>query len=138
MRTLHAGLRVADRERSIAFYKALGYEMVGSVPETAIGHLTMLKLPGDEFVSIELVDEPGLTEIDPGTSLSHIAVQVDSMSAILARLADHGIAVEDPRSPDGSPDFLTAKLCDPDGRQIELVQWPPAHAAGLSAADFPA
>jgi lactoylglutathione lyase len=60
MRTVHFGLRVADRERSLAFYAALGYEVVGEVPETDLGHLTMIKLPGDEFVSIELVhDRPG-------------------------------------------------------------------------------
>ena len=33
MRTLHFGLRVADLERSLAFYNAVGYEVVG-VPET--------------------------------------------------------------------------------------------------------
>ena len=55
MRTLHLGLRVADLDRSLAFYTALGYEIVGEVPETDLGHLTMIKLPGDEFVAIELV-----------------------------------------------------------------------------------
>ena len=34
MRTLHFGLRVADLDRSLAFYTAVGYEVVGSVPET--------------------------------------------------------------------------------------------------------
>ena len=33
MRTLHFGLRVADPGRSLAFYTAVGYEVVGSVPE---------------------------------------------------------------------------------------------------------
>ena len=45
MRTLHVGLRVSDRPRSLAFYAALGYEVVGTVPGTEFGHLTMLKLP---------------------------------------------------------------------------------------------
>ena len=49
MRTLHFGLRIADPGRSLAFYTAVGYEVVGSVPETPLGHLTMLKLPGDDF-----------------------------------------------------------------------------------------
>jgi lactoylglutathione lyase len=53
MRTLHVGLRVAELERSLAFYMGLGYEFVGKVPETDFGSLTMLKLPGDEFVSLE-------------------------------------------------------------------------------------
>jgi len=42
MRTLHFGVRVADLDRSLAFYTAIGYEIVGSVPETPLGHLTML------------------------------------------------------------------------------------------------
>ena len=58
MRTLHFGLHVADLERSLAFYTAVGYEVVGEVPETGLRHLTMLKLPDDEFVTIELVHEP--------------------------------------------------------------------------------
>ena len=45
MRTLHFGLRVADRERALRFYAALGYEVVGEVPRTSLGHLTMIKLP---------------------------------------------------------------------------------------------
>ena len=50
MRTLHLGLRVADPKRSIAFYTSIGYEVLGDVPATELGTLTMLKLPGDEFV----------------------------------------------------------------------------------------
>ena len=66
MRTLHIGLRVADLERSLAFYTGLGYEVLGSVPETAFGSLTMLKLPRDEFVTIELVHDPGRGEVGAG------------------------------------------------------------------------
>jgi lactoylglutathione lyase len=51
MQTLHFGLRVADPERSIAFYNSVGYEVLGEVPGTAFGTLTMLKLPADEFVT---------------------------------------------------------------------------------------
>ena len=42
MRTLHFGLRVADLDRSLAFYTAVGYEVIGTVPGTAFGDLTML------------------------------------------------------------------------------------------------
>ena len=58
MRTLHFGLRVADLDRSLAFYRAVGYEVIGSVPETPLGKLVMLKLPKDDFVTIELVYDP--------------------------------------------------------------------------------
>lgn len=137
MRTLHVGFRVADRGRSLAFYAALGYEVVGTVPDSPIGSLTMLKLPGDEFVTVELVHDPEGPAIVAGTSFTHLAVQVDSMDDVFAALRSHGIAVEEPASPDGSTDFLTAKVADPDGREIELVQWPDGHAAGMSAADWP-
>jgi lactoylglutathione lyase len=136
MRTLHVGLRVTDLERSLAFWTGVGYEVVGSVPETGIGHLTMLKLPGDEFVSLELVHDPAVGEVEPGTGLSHLVVQVERMDDAVARLAAAGIDAEDPTSPDGSADFLTSWITDPDGRRIELVQWPAGHAEGMSAADF--
>jgi catechol 2,3-dioxygenase-like lactoylglutathione lyase family enzyme len=55
---LHVGLRVTDLERSLAFYSALGYAVLGGVPETEFGSLTMLQLPDDPFVSLELVHDP--------------------------------------------------------------------------------
>ena len=137
MRTLHVGLRVADLERSLAFYTAVGYEVVGSVPETAIGHLTMLKLPDDDFVTIELVHDPDGPEVDLGTGLSHLVIKVESMDATVAELAARGIEAEDADVPDGSDDFRTTWITDPDGDRIELVQWPAGHADGMTAADWP-
>lgn len=55
---LHLGLRVTNLERSLAFYTAVGYAKIGSVPETTFGSLTMLQLPDDPFVSLELVHDP--------------------------------------------------------------------------------
>jgi lactoylglutathione lyase len=133
MRTLHVGLRVTDLGRSLAFYTAIGYEVVGSVPETPIGHLTMLKLPGDEFVTVELVHDGN--PVDRGTDVSHFVVQVESMADTLGVLADHGIepAAPDQESDDGPK---TAFIADPDGRRIELVQWPAGHTDGMTAADW--
>ena len=108
MRTLHLGLRVSDLDRSLAFYRQLGYELVGKVRGTPLGDLAMLKLPDDEFVTLELV----------------------------AELAARGLSVEPPRSPDGSDELLTAWIADPDGNRIELVQWPPGHPEGMTAGDF--
>ena len=107
MRTLHFGLRVADLQRSLAFYTAVGYEVVGSVPETAFGHLTMLKLPDDDFVTIELVHDPTNGAVDLGAGLSHFVIKVESLDATIAELAAQGIDADAPRSPDGSDDFRT-------------------------------
>jgi lactoylglutathione lyase len=137
MRTLHFGLRVADLDRSLAFYTAVGYEIIGEVKETGLGHLTMIKLPGDEFVAIELVHTPDEPTVS-GNRISHLVIQVASMEAALSELAAHGIDAEAPTSPDGSEDFQTTWTSDPDGNRIELVQWPAGHADGMTAADFAA
>jgi lactoylglutathione lyase len=134
MRTLHFGLRVADLDRSLAFYTAVGYRVLGAVPETPFGSLTMIQLPGDDFVTIELVHDPANPPV--GRNLNHLVVQVESMADTAATLSAGGIDVEAPSSPDGSPDFLTAWIIDPDGNRIELVQWPPGHADGLTDADM--
>ena len=137
MRTLHFGLRVANLERSLAFYTAVGYEVVGSVPETAFGHLTMLRLPDDDFVTIELVHDPTSAEADLGSGLSHFVIKVESLDGTMAELAARGIDADPPSSPDGSDDIRTAWLTDPDGNRIELVQWPAGHLDGMTAADWP-
>ena len=135
MRTLHVGLRVTDQERSLAFYRALGYVVVGTVAETEFGRLTMLQLPDDDFVSLELVHDPRHGPVDPG-GFNHLVIQVESMQQTVAALAPHEVQVDGPHSPDGSQHFLTALVTDPDGYRIELVQWPDGHAAGMTAADF--
>lgn len=136
MRTLHFGIRVADLDRSLVFYTAVGYEIVGTVPETGLGHLTMLKLPGDEFVRIELVHDPTQGELDVATGLSHFVIKVESMDDTVTELATRGIHADPPVSPDGSDDFRTTWIVDPDGNRIELVQWPADHPDGLMAADW--
>jgi lactoylglutathione lyase len=135
MRTLHVGLRVADLERSLAFYTAIGYEVLGDVPATELGRLTMLKLPGDEFVTVELVHDRDQGPVTSG-GFSHLVIQVEDMHATRAQLAARGIQTEEPGSPDGSADFWTAWVIDPDGYRIELVQWPEGHPDGMTSSDF--
>jgi lactoylglutathione lyase len=136
MRTLHFSLRVADLGRSLAFYTAVGYEVVGSVPETPLGHLTMLKLPGDEFVAIELVHDPTKGQVHFDTGLSHFVIKVESLDTTISELAARGIGAEAPVSPDGSDELRTTWVVDPDGNRVELVQWPADHADGITAADW--
>jgi lactoylglutathione lyase len=135
MRTLHVGLRVADLARSIAFYTSLGYEVLGDVPATELGTLTMLKLPGDEFVALELVHDPHNGRVEHG-GLSHLVIHVEDAHATVARLAARGIQTEEPESPTGSADFWTAWVTDPDGYRIELVQWPDGHPDGMTRSDL--
>jgi len=136
MRTLHLGLRVSDIEKSLQFYEAIGYEVIGEVSETSHGSLTMLKLPGDEFVTIELVSDPG-REVRRGDNLNHIVIQVESLDATRAEFGARGIEVDEPQLPGGEEGPRTSWITDPDGNRIELVQWPDGHAAGMSGDDFP-
>jgi lactoylglutathione lyase len=133
MRMLHLGLRVSDLDQSLAFYTALGYAELGCVPETEFGSLTMLQLPDDPFVSLELVHDPERPVDDVG-AVNHLVVQVDDLDATIADLAARGVAAEPPAEP--GLRIRTSWLTDPDGYRIELVQWPPGHPAGMTAADF--
>jgi lactoylglutathione lyase len=136
MRTLHVGLRVSDPERSLAFYSAVGYTVLGTVEGTAFGSLSMLQLPGDSFVAIELVHDPARAEDGIGTGINHLVIQVESLDTALADLAAKGITPELPELPGGAGGPRTSWITDPDGYRIELVQWPPGHADGITKADF--
>ncbi len=132
-RMLHLGLRVTDLDRSLDFYRAVGFVELGRVPETDFGSLTMLKLPDDPFVSLELVHHPERPVTDT-SAINHLVVQVSDVDAPVAHQATEGGIAEEPTEP--GPGIRTSWLTDPDGYRIELVQWPPGHAAGLTAADM--
>ena len=96
----------------------------------------MLKFPGDELVTLELVNRPAEGRVEIGSGFSHIAVKVDNLSATIEALSEKGLKtgpIERPGGPDGPQ---TSWLTDPDGYRIELVQWPTGHADGITAADF--
>ena len=136
MRTLHVVLRVSDPELSLAFYTAVGYTVVGTVEGTPFGSLTMLRLPGDGFVTIELVYDPARGAVDLGTGINHLVVQVESLDTTLADLAAQGIVAEPAEVPAGTDWPWTSWITDPDGYRIELVQWSAGHADGITEADF--
>ncbi|MDQ1647494.1 MAG: lactoylglutathione lyase [Cryptosporangiaceae bacterium] len=136
MRTLHVGLRVSELERSLAFYTAVGYTVVGTVEGTPFGRLTMLRLPGDDFVGIELIHDPARGKVDLGTGISHLVIQAESLDATLTDLAAMGIAAEPPQRHDSTDGPRTSWITDPDGYRIELVQWPAGHPDGMTDADF--
>jgi len=135
MRTLHTGIRVSDLERSLVFYRALGYEVLGTVPETEFGSLTMLKLPGDPFVSLELVHDPSRGAVEPG-GLNHFVIQTPDLRSTVGSLASKGIEAREPTCLDVDTDFWTSWVTDPDGYGIELVQWPAGHPEGMTAEDL--
>jgi lactoylglutathione lyase len=109
--------------------------VLGNASESEFGSLTMLKLPGDQFVTLEFVHDPRRGVVDPG-GLNHPVIKVESMQAPLAELLARAIEVEASTSRDGPEDFRTAWITDPDGYRIELVQWPAGYQEGMTEADF--
>jgi lactoylglutathione lyase len=135
LRTIFAAYRVGDLDRSLVFYAALGYREVGQVAFDDGARLAVLGFPGEPVATLELVHRPGEGPVHIG-GFDHLAVQVDNLAATRATLIEQGLdpsAVERPGGPDGPQ---TAWLEDPDGYRIELVEWPPGHPYGLTAADF--
>jgi lactoylglutathione lyase len=137
MKTLLTGYRVGELGRSLEFYRTVGFREVGRVSLGDGSVLVMLNLPGDgDIVTIELVHAPAAGPIEIGSGFSHIAVQVDDLAATLADLDAQGVAHPDVERPGGAAGPAVCNLRDPDGYQIELVQWPPGHPDDMTSADF--
>lgn len=125
MKTVLFALRVSDLERSLAFYTAVGYVDLGTVPFDDGSSLVWLRLPDEPSVSLELVHRPADGPVEVG-GFAHFAIEVESLADTLARLTAAGLhpgAAELPGGPDGPK---TSWLTDPDGYRIELVEWPPS------------
>ncbi len=137
MKTLHTAYRVSDLERSLAFYRTVGFHEIGRVAPGDESLLVMLHLPDDgDVVTLELVHAPARGAVEIGTGFSHIAVQVGDLAAVLATLTAAGIACGGIERPGGEAGPAVSTLYDPDGYGIELVQWPPSHADDMTSADF--
>jgi len=136
MRTIMVAYRVSDLDRSLVFYTALGYVVLGRVEGVDGGRLVMLKFSGEPVASLELVHRRGRRPVEVGNGFDHLAIQVDALATALEALKEAGLEPEPIQFPGGSDGPKTSWLTDPDGYRIELVEWPPGHPEGLTAADF--
>jgi FAD/FMN-containing dehydrogenase len=110
----------------------LGFVRVGN-PE-ARATLAMLHFTAEPAVSLELVHRPDDGPVQSG-GFDHLAVQVADLEATHETLARTGLRPRPLEWPAGPTGPRTAFLDDPDGYRIELVQWPPSHPGGITAAD---
>lgn len=134
MKILFPALRVNDLQSSLAFYGAIGMEVVGRVGHAST-RMAMLALHREDEVTLELVERTDAGPVGAG-GLDHLAVQVDDLEATRRALAAAGLdpgEVERPGSADGPQ---TVMLVDPDGHHFELVQWPDGHPVAMTRADF--
>jgi lactoylglutathione lyase len=135
VKVLFPAFRVSDLEASLAFYRSVGFEVVGQVEGGDGTRMAMLALPRETEVSLELVHSDARGRSVPG-GLDHLAVQVDDLGATRADLAAAGLAVGPVETLGGPDGPRTASVVDPDGYHLELVQWPPGHPIGMVRADF--
>ncbi|MEA2167266.1 MAG: lactoylglutathione lyase [Solirubrobacteraceae bacterium] len=120
---VHNCLRVRDPEASVRFYGALGFERRGQLNFDSAYNVYM-GLPGSGD-QLELTVNVGREEpYDLGDGYNHVAVTVDDIEAVLARLKDDlGVEPEKPPfHPGGREELpLIAFVADPDGYRVELV-----------------
>ena len=123
MALLHTCYRITDIDRSVAFYRALGFEEVRRLPirEEAIN--VFLNQPGDgDEPKLELTYNFGVDSYELGSAYGHIAISSSDLDGMLADLASQGIEPERPpyriREDGGRICFVR----DPDGYRVEVVE----------------
>jgi len=143
----HVTVRVADMERSLAFYRdGLGLRVIFDVrldgagiealtgAQGARGRMVGLLVPGAGSVSIELLgfEQPPSERAPLGrfTGYSNISLSVADLDAAHDACVARGLRpLQNPISVGGVRMFF---LADPDGTPIELIEFP--HGATTSAA----
>lgn len=127
MKTILFAVRVSDLERSLAFYTAVGYLTLTTIPLDDGSSLIWLRLPDEQSVSLELVHRPADGPVETG-GFEHFAIEIDSLAETIERLTAAGLQPGEPELPGGPDGPKTSWLVDPDGYRIELVEWPPSGA----------
>jgi lactoylglutathione lyase len=124
MELIHTCYRIAEPDRSLAFYAALGFEKRRELPirDEAVNYF--LGVPGKPQPELELTHNFETPEggYDLGTGYGHIALTVEDLDGALERLAAEGIEPERPpyRVREGG-----SRICfvrDPDGYRVELIE----------------
>ncbi len=118
----HVGIRVADEERSVAFYRHLGFEVVWKSKEHPV--VVLRSAGGIEINLIVNADDANdgrnmLMDVDakyPG--YTHMALQVVSLETAMAALDEAGIPLSS--GPEKLGRATAVFIRDPDRNVIEL------------------
>jgi lactoylglutathione lyase len=118
---IHTCYRIAEIDRSVAFYEALGMEEIGRMPIRDEAINVFMGFPGDG-ARLELTYNHGVDGYELGTGYNHIAMTVENLDEVLPQLAEQGIK---PEKPPYTVREGGSRLCfvrDPDGYRIELIE----------------
>ena len=125
MRMLHTMLRVANLERSLAFYSnVLGMRLLRK-KDYESGRFTLAFVGyGDEadHTVIELTHNWDTDHYDIGTGYGHIALGVEDIYATCDELRRKGAPIVREPGPMKHGGSEIAFVADPDGYKIELIQ----------------
>jgi lactoylglutathione lyase len=118
---LHTRYRVADLEKTVAFYRdVLGLEETRRHTSGRGSQLVFFKAPGsEEEIEICKYDESGPVVVGP--DLTHLAFEVDDLEAFAREAAGKGYPLSDGphrHGKNGAIAFIDA----PEGYEIELIQ----------------
>ena len=121
---LHSMIRVADVEKTKAFFELIGLREVRRFDnEQGRFTLVFLAAPGDEDAQVELTynwpaEDGSPAEVyEGGRNFGHLAYRVENIYETCQRLMDAGVTINRPPR-DGHMAFIRS----PDGISIELLQ----------------
>jgi lactoylglutathione lyase len=126
MSLIHTCYRILEIDRSVAFYRALGFEEKRRRPIRDEAINVFMGLPEDgEEPRLELTYNIGRSEpYELGSGYGHIAITADDLEETLARLREQGI---EPERPPYTVSEGGSRICfvrDPDGYRVELIERP--------------
>jgi lactoylglutathione lyase len=116
---IHTCYRITEPERSVEFYKALGFEERGRHPIRDEALNIFMGLPGDGN-RLELTYNFGVESYEMGTGYGHIAITVNDLDKALENLKGQGIEPEKP--PYNLGTTRLAFVRDPDQYRVELIE----------------
>ena len=129
VRVGHVHLRVADLDRSIAFYgDALGLGVTADGREVGLDAAFLAAGDYHHHIGLNTWESAGATPPPPGhTGLYHVAFLYPDrheLGRAVQRLLDHGVAIDHGTDHGGT---VSVYLDDPDGNGVELYYDRPRH-----------
>ncbi|WP_394203000.1 lactoylglutathione lyase [Shewanella waksmanii] len=125
MKFLHTMLRVADLDKSIAFYtQVLGMKELQRSENNEYRY-TLVFVGydnGPDCATIELTYNWDTHEYEMGTAFGHVALGVEDIYQVCEKISQLGGNVTRAPGPVKGGETHIAFITDPDGYQIELIQ----------------